>query len=73
MWAGDKTSWPYLSCCAMLANAKAFSFREGVSTAFAASRDALPTHTDPHLTFSRTWTASGREKFLQPLRGEGIT
>lgn len=47
MWAGDKTSWPYLGCCAMLANAEAFSFMEGVSTAFAASRDALPTHRPP--------------------------
>lgn len=72
MWAGDKTAWPYLGCCAILANAEAFSFREGVSTAFAASRDALPAHRPP-LTSSRTWTASGREKFLQPLRGEGIT
>lgn len=44
MQAGDKTASPYVGRCATWANAEAFSFREGVSTAFAASREALPAH-----------------------------
>lgn len=64
MWAGDKAALPYVGHCATSASAKVFSFSEMCSL-----RSDLPS---PRL-LSQTWAASGWEKLLQPLSGEGIT
>lgn len=57
MRTGDNTASPFTGRCTTLANAKVFSFRKGVSTASAASRDMLPAH-KPTVTSSQTWTTS---------------
>ncbi|XP_054059122.1 uncharacterized protein LOC128910195 [Rissa tridactyla] len=67
MQAGAQPAVAYIGPCATRVNVGAFSFKEGVSVAFAASRDVLPAHGPPWpLLPPNCW-----EKLLRPLCREG--